>query len=47
MLKKLAHGISVEETLRDYPRLTEADIKAVALDAAEMLESTRWSLRHG
>jgi len=40
ILKKLAHRISVEEILRDYPRLTEDDIKAAALYAAEVLEST-------
>jgi uncharacterized protein (DUF433 family) len=40
ILKKLAHKISVEEILRDYPRLTEEDIKAAALYAAVMLEST-------
>ena len=40
ILRKLAHKISVEEILRDYPRLTEEDIKAAVLYAAEMLEST-------
>jgi uncharacterized protein (DUF433 family) len=29
ILRKLADKISVEEILRDYPRLTEEDIKAV------------------
>jgi uncharacterized protein (DUF433 family) len=40
VLKKLAHKISAEEILRDYPRLTEDDVKAAALYAAEILEST-------
>ena len=40
ILRKLAHSIAVEELLRDYPRLTEEDIKAAVLYAAEMLEST-------
>ncbi len=40
ILRKLADKISVEEILRDYPRLTEDDIKAAILYAAEMLEST-------
>jgi uncharacterized protein (DUF433 family) len=40
ILRKLAHSIAVEEILRDYPRLTEEDIKAAVLYAAEMLEST-------
>lgn len=40
ILKKLAHAISVATILRDYPRLTEEDIKAAVLYAAEMLEST-------
>lgn len=40
ILRKLADKISVEEILRDYPRLTEEDIKAAVLYAAEMLEST-------
>jgi uncharacterized protein (DUF433 family) len=35
ILRKLAHKISVEEILRDYPRLTEEDIKAVVLYAAQ------------
>jgi uncharacterized protein (DUF433 family) len=40
ILRKLGDKISVEEILRDYPRLTEEDIKAAVLYAAEMLEST-------
>jgi uncharacterized protein (DUF433 family) len=40
ILKQLAHAISVAAILRDYPRLTEEDIKAAVLYAAEMLEST-------
>lgn len=40
ILRKLADKISVEEILKDYPRLTEEDIKAAVLYAAEMLEST-------
>lgn len=40
ILRKLADKISVEEILRDYPRLKEEDIKAAVLYAAEMLEST-------
>jgi uncharacterized protein (DUF433 family) len=40
ILRKLAHKITVENILRDYPRLTEKDIQAAVLYAAEMLEST-------
>ena len=40
ILKKLAYTISVKEILRDYPSLTEEDIKAAALYAAEIVEST-------
>lgn len=40
IVRKLAHRLSTEEMLRDYPRLTEEDIKAAVLYAAEMLEST-------
>lgn len=40
ILRKLAHNISVEEILRDYPCLTEEDIRAAVLYAAEILEST-------
>lgn len=40
ILRKLAHNISAEEILRDYPRLTVEDIKAAVLYAAEIVEST-------
>ena len=39
ILRKLAHKISVEEILRDYPRLEEDDIKA-AIHAVKIQEST-------
>lgn len=36
ILRKLVDKISVEEIPRDYPRLTEEDIKAALLYVAEM-----------
>jgi len=35
VLRKLSQNISVEEILRDYPRLTREDIQAVLSYAAE------------
>ena len=37
ILKKLSQRISVEDILRDYPRLTEEDIKAAIAFASESL----------
>ncbi|MBM3860980.1 MAG: DUF433 domain-containing protein [Verrucomicrobia bacterium] len=37
ILRKLAASVSVSEILRDYPRLTEADITAAVAYAADAL----------
>lgn len=37
IVRKLAQKISSEEILRDYPKLTEQDIQAALLYAAEVL----------
>ena len=37
ILKKLSQRISAEDILRDYPRLTEDDIKAAIAFASESL----------
>ena len=53
ILRKLAHRISVEEILRDYPRLTEEDIKAASvsprrcLRAAIATQTPQTGLVHG
>lgn len=39
ILKKLAQKMDVKEILRDYPRLTKEDIKAVLLYATETIEN--------
>ena len=46
ILRKLAHRIAVEEILRDYPRLTEEDIKAAVLYAAEGKKAQHGSMRY-
>ena len=38
ILKMLGQGISVEEILREYPRLEEADIEAAIAYAADVVE---------
>jgi uncharacterized protein (DUF433 family) len=40
ILKKLADNVSAEPILREYPRLTEDDVKAAAYYAAKVLETT-------
>ncbi|HXH09611.1 MAG TPA: DUF433 domain-containing protein [Alphaproteobacteria bacterium] len=40
ILKKLADNVSAAPIIRDYPRLTEDDIKAAAFYAAKLLETT-------
>ncbi|MCS7275129.1 MAG: DUF433 domain-containing protein [Candidatus Bipolaricaulota bacterium] len=37
IVRKLAQKISVEEILRDYPKLTKRDIQAALLYAADVL----------
>ena len=39
VLRKLAAGISVEQLLKDYPRLTKEDVQAALLFAAESLST--------
>ena len=39
LLRKLAAGISVQKILEDYPRLTEEDLQAAILFAAEALST--------
>jgi len=38
ILKMLGQGIPVEEILREYPRLEEADVRAVMAYAAHVVE---------
>ena len=40
ILKKLGQKIDTKEILRDYPRLTEDDIKAAILYAESIVENT-------
>lgn len=40
ILKKLSQKIDREEILRDFPRLTEDDIKAAILYAESLVEDT-------
>jgi len=40
ILKKLAQNIDVEETLKDYPRLTKEDIQAAIMHAGALVENT-------
>lgn len=40
ILKKLSQKIDVEEILRDFPRLTEDDVKAAILYAESLVEDT-------
>ena len=46
ILRKLAHRIAVKEILRDYPRVTEEDIKAAVLYAAEGKQAQHGSMRY-
>lgn len=39
ILKKLAQKMDVKEILRDFPRLTHEDIKAVLLYATKIVEN--------
>ncbi|MBL7159809.1 DUF433 domain-containing protein [Candidatus Microgenomates bacterium] len=39
ILKKLAQNMNVKEILRDYPRLTKEDIKAVLFYATETVRN--------
>lgn len=38
LLRKLAHNLSVEEILKDYPQLSKEDIKAAIEYAASSLQ---------
>ena len=38
ILRLLAQGLSPEEILRDYPHLTEEDLRAALLYASKVLE---------
>ena len=38
ILKKLAQKISIEEILKDFPRLTREDVQAAILYAEELVE---------
>lgn len=40
ILKKLGQKIDLQEILRDFPRLTEEDIKAAILYAESLMEET-------
>lgn len=40
ILKKLAQNININEILRDYPRLTEDDVRAAILYAEFLVENT-------
>jgi uncharacterized protein (DUF433 family) len=40
ILEELGHGASVGELLLDYPHITEADIRAALLFAAETIRTT-------
>lgn len=41
LLKKLAQGMSVEEILKDYPRITKEDIQAAIYYALEAVEGEK------
>jgi len=43
-LRKLSQGISIEEILADYPRLTREDIYAALSYAAEALSTEELSI---
>lgn len=38
ILKKLAQNISIDEILKDFPRLTREDVQAAILYAEELVE---------
>ena len=38
VVKQIAQGMTVDEILEDYPRLTKEDIKAALLYCAEVVE---------
>ncbi|MCD6244238.1 MAG: DUF433 domain-containing protein [Candidatus Korarchaeota archaeon] len=38
ILRRLASGLSVEDLLKEYPQLTEEDVRAALEYAARMLE---------
>lgn len=38
ILKKLAQNISIDEVLKDFPRLTKADVQAAIFYAEELVE---------
>jgi len=38
ILRRLASGLSVEDLLKEYPQLTEEDVRAALEYAAQMLE---------
>lgn len=40
ILKKLSQKIDIEEILRDFPRLTEDDVRAAILYAESLVEDT-------
>jgi len=44
ILRKLSQGISIEEILADYPRLTREDIYAALSYAAEALSTEELSI---
>ena len=39
IVELVAHGLSVKEILKEYPRLKEEDIKAALLYASKLVES--------
>ncbi len=47
ILKKLSQGISIEEIINDYPRLSPEDVYAALAYAAEALSTEEISILQG
>lgn len=47
VLSSLAQGMSVEQVVREYPALTEEDVRAALLYAAELASESVWRLAAG